>query len=190
MRLRCSFIKTGSVLEAFVFVVSLKGNTFGWQEFSISFLNPHPSACTATVSDLDRRNRCDACVVHCTKEPFTLQWYSNTAERLRQNWAFSPSPAVMPSLHHYSYTFHYTMSVREVHKHRVLTDPLSHTWMGKLFSATSCFETLLLGSGFECVAHYSMFSLFLNTTGQFVSSSKIPRTISIIKLLIYSIYCI
>lgn len=41
-------------------------------------------------------------------------------------------PAAMPSLHYYYCTFHYTMSGREVHKHRVLADPLSHTWMGEL----------------------------------------------------------
>lgn len=33
----------------------------------------------------------------------------------------------MPSLHCYYHTFHYTTPVREVHKHRVGTDPLSLT---------------------------------------------------------------
>lgn len=38
-------------------------------------------------------------------------------------------------LHCHYRTFHYTMSAREVHKHRVVPDPLSHTWMGELSSS-------------------------------------------------------
>lgn len=38
----------------------------------------------------------------------------------------------MPFLHCYYCMFHCTKSVREVHKHRVVTDPPSLTWIGEL----------------------------------------------------------